>query len=262
MIIRRFSLLWEDVLWQVLNICSNDLSPHFTTNLRWHFSCLQHEVFQINYHSTSEFITSEYSGIKVRAFLWSPPVHLCPVWPSHCTTGSAGPQVPTGHHQHLHMGPHSSSLSLWWGRHSQGPPHSLAASLSSGPMGRVSDLSWVCGYPLMAWTHHTQHLQFSTCPCTSPHSTVALMQKSQIGIISKASQCHCSFWTPGIDFTFPIVPPWLHTSVGSRLWLRQLAGQLQRRRCQLCLGYASLSVCLMPRPAKSPTSGFHCTLPA
>lgn len=141
MIIRRFSLLWEDVLWQVLNICSNDLSPHFTTNLRWHFSCLQHEVFQINYHSTSEFITSEYSGIKVRAFLWSPPVHLCPVWPSHCTTGSAGPQVSTGHHQHLHMGPHSPSLSLWWGRHSHGPPHSLAASLSSGPMGRVCDLS-------------------------------------------------------------------------------------------------------------------------
>lgn len=147
------------------------------------------EVFQINYYSTSEFITSEYSGIEVSACLWSPPVHICPLRPSQSTTGSARPQVPTGHHQHLHTSLPSPSLSLWWGRHSQGPPHSLSQpELRSPGQGQWLELS-LCGYPLMAWTDHTQHLQFSSCPrpFTSPHCTVALMQKSQIGIESNPS---------------------------------------------------------------------------
>lgn len=123
---------------------------------------------------------------------------------------------------------------------------------------RAGSVIWA-EFMWLAWTDNTQLLQFSARP--RPF-TVALMQKRQIGIKSNAFQPHSSFWSPGIHLTFPIVHPWLYMFVGSRLWLRQLAGQLQRRRCQLCLGCASLRICLMPRPAKSPTSGFHSTLPA
>lgn len=87
MIIRRFSLLWEDVLWQVLNVCSNYLSPHFTTNLRWHFSCFKcsWRYFRlITPYSTSEFITSEYWGIKLSAL---PMVTTSDIW---CTSALWG----------------------------------------------------------------------------------------------------------------------------------------------------------------------------
>lgn len=105
MIIRRFSLLWEDVLWQILNVYSDDLSPHFTTNVKWHFSCLKcswRYFGLIAPYSTSMFITSEYSGIKVSACLWSPTsAHLASkAKPMHkfCTAPGAhwAPSAPSG----------------------------------------------------------------------------------------------------------------------------------------------------------------------
>lgn len=169
--------------------------------------------------------------------------HQCtsgPLKPSQCTS-SAQPQVPTGHHQHLQVSLHSPSVSLV--RQTQPGIPTFTGSqpeLRSPGQGQRFELS-LCG----AWTNNIQHLQFSTWPrpFSSPHTTVALMQKSQNGIKSNAPHSHSSFGTSGIYFTFPIVHPWLYTFVGSRLWLRQLAEQLQSRRCQ---GLSYAQTCQKP----------------
>lgn len=167
MIIRRFSLLWEDVLWQVLNICSNDLSPHFTTNLRWHFSslkCFWRYFGLITPYSTSEFITSEHSGIKVSACLWSPtsPYLSSKAKPTHhkfCTAPGAhwAPSAPS----------REPSLSLVVSLVRQTQPGTPTFTGSQSELRSPAQGQWFelssC-YPLMAWTENIQHVQFSTWP--------------------------------------------------------------------------------------------------
>lgn len=157
---------------------------------------------------------------------------------------------------------------LQWTAHSCRASHLLAESLSTALLSTVPDLSR--GYLAPSrWrgqpTHSIALLPYGQVHSLTPlHCTLDLTQKSryQNEIKSKAAQPHSSSLTPVTYFISLIVHPWLYMFVGSHLRLRQLAGQLQRRWCQVCLGYASVSICLMPRPAKSPTSGFHCTLPA
>lgn len=87
------------------------------------------------------------------------------------------------------------------------------------------------------------------------------MQKRryQNKIKSKASQSHSSFLT--LIFHLSHCSS-LTVRVCGILFMAEAPGRAAPEEKMPGLPGLCISVCLMPKPAKSPTSGFHCTLPA
>ena len=105
--------------------------------------------------------------------------------PSQCITRSAHPQMLSGLSYPLCMVTTfiwASTHRLGWTRHSWGPPHSLADSLSSGLLGRVHDLSrdyLATSRQHGQTTSSISNLLYRQDHSPSPHCTVDWTQKSE-----------------------------------------------------------------------------------